>query len=49
MSEEEILEHEYKYFFEDLEKFPEMQSPLYQILINNNLPLDSGILMSSKV
>ena len=50
MSDEQILEEEYKYFFEN-PQFPNTDSsdhPLYQLLINNNLPWNSGYIYSSK-
>lgn len=46
-----VLEEEYKYFFENPHQWAgqyESDNPLYSILINNNLPYDSGIIWSSK-
>lgn len=46
----QVLEQEYKYFFENPQLWQgyEGDNPLYQIFINNNLPYDNGLIWSSK-
>lgn len=47
---EKILEEEYKYFFEKKDGHSggyESDNPLYAIYINNNLPVENGIITSS--
>ncbi len=50
MSEEQILEQEFAYFFENPKQMGDNSDshPLYQILINNNIPMDEGLIYSSK-
>jgi hypothetical protein len=41
-----VLEEEYRYFFENKETYSnsfEAGNPLYQIMINNNLPSEPGL------
>lgn len=45
--EDEQIDEEYKYYFES--KFTESNNPLYTLFINNNLPLDQGMFLSSQV
>lgn len=42
ISEEKIIEEEYKHYFESGK-----EAPLYTIQITNNLPLDQGMFTSS--
>jgi hypothetical protein len=50
MSADKLLEEEYKWFFENKDSASsqyEALNPLYAIFINNNLPLQSGMIYGS--
>lgn len=48
LTDKKLLEEEYNYFFASGDSSDGMNNPLYDIYVNNNIPMDEGYLFNSQ-